>query len=592
MEAVCGKRLVKGMVEHTPQLPGVYKMISEQGEVLYVGKAKNLQNRISQYAGSNLSPKTAALVSQIHKIDYIILPSEEDALILESNLIREYKPKYNIIFKDDKSFPCIRINTFHPFPSISKCRSRHPDGSAYGPFVSAGALSTVFNILQKVFKLRICSDSYFATRKRPCVQYEVKRCSAPCVNYITKEKYMEDVKQAEMFLQGKTIDLQKLLSKQMETYCESLEYEKAAVIRDRLKAVNSIQQQSSRKIQDCDVIGLASDQELHCLVVFSYRGGQNYGNKVYFPSCQMESESQDILAEFIIQFYRSVSSPPLLLLPIPLAEVAEKAIDMLYKIELRANAADELVQNANANALMCLESKAQKFTHNKQMLFELASLFGMSKTPEKIEVYDNSHIMGKYPTGAVVVATSEGIIKSECRTYKLESSKLHGGDDYAMLSEVLRRRFKKGSKLPDLLIIDGGKGHLSAALEALEGTNAFIVAMAKGKERNAGKETFFLKGREPINLPSDSKLMHYLQRIRDEVHELAINSYRKKHMQSFKSSAFDAIPGVGEARKRALLGHFGSIDVIKKASLEQLEQVPGVGKKFAQKLHASLRSEI
>jgi excinuclease ABC subunit C len=388
------------------------------------------------------------------------------------------------------------------------------------------------------------------------------------------------------------MDLQRLLSKQMEAYSQSLEYEKAAVIRDRLKAVNSIQQQSSKKVQDCDVIGLASMQGLHCLVVFSYRGGQNYGSKVYFPSCQMESESQDILAEFIMQFYRSVSPPPVLLLPIPLAEVAKNAISMLYKMQLKVNSADELVQNANANALMYLENKAQKSTQNKQMLCELGSLFDMSKAPERVEVYDNSHIMGKYPTGAVVVATCEGIIKSECRAYKLEPSKLHGGDDYAMLKEVLRRRFRKGAQLPDLIIIDGGKGHLSAALEALEGTNAFVVAMAKGKERNAGKETFFLKDKEPINLPSDNKLMHYLQRIRDEVHELAINSYRKKHMKSFKSSIFDSISGVGDARKRALLGHFGSIDGIKKASLEQLEQVPGVGKKFAQKLHSSLRAEI
>lgn len=594
MSELIGRELLKEMLAQTPNLPGVYKMLSAQSEVLYVGKAKDLQNRIGQYCASNLDTKRSALVSRIHKVEYIILPSEEEALILESNLIREYQPPYNVIFKDDKSFPCIKIDQSHSFPSISRCRSLQVSEGVYGPFVSATALDAVFGLLQKVFKLRVCTDHYFATRKRPCIQYDIKRCTAPCVNYITKEKYLEDVKQAKMFLQGRAMDLQKSLFEQMEAYSAAQEYEKAAFIRDRLKAVTSIQQQSSKQLQNCDVIGMSFKHDSACLVVFSYRGGQNYGSRVYFPAFDMEHSEQDILVEFIMQFYRSRTPPALILLPFDLPEVAWSAINKLYKAKFKFSPENELVRSANANASMHMEAKLDKHLQNFQALKELASLFQLNGVPNRIEVYDNSHIMGKYPIGAVIVAGPDGIVRSECRIYTLSTSGVHGGDDYGMLSEVLKRRFsgKTSRIVPQLIIIDGGKGHLSTALEALKGLDTFVVAMAKGPNRNAGQETLFTQSGDTINLPSDSKLMHYLQRIRDEAHKLAINSYRKKHRKALQSSSLDAIPGVGDAKKKVLLGHFGSVEGVRSASQEQLRQVPGIGKEFAKKIYRAFRSEL
>lgn len=604
MTSLQGKQCIIEALARVPSLPGVYKMISKNHEILYIGKAKNLRNRIAQYTASTIENRRIELmVSQVCSVDYITVSSEEEALILEANLIREYQPKYNILFKDDKSFPYIKIDTSHDFPQLAKYRGKSLlNQRLYGPFSSIAHLNSVFATLQKVFRLRNCTDQYFSSRKRPCVQYEIKRCSAPCVKYISKEEYSATVKQTRMFLEGKNAVLQTSLSQEMQIYSNQLEYEKAAIIRDRIRAINAIQQQSTITFAagDSDVIGIASLNDHHAIVVFSYRGGQNYGSKIYFPSNTESSNQEEIVEKFMLTFYQNRTPPAKILVPLKLNNESylEKVLFILHKSKstIIFDEKNELLCNANRNAVSAIEEKINKNLQHREIFAKISDLFGMKKEIKKIEVYDNSHIVGKHCVGAMVAANSEGIIKSECRTYILEDlmPKMHGGDDYEMLRQVLHKRFQSKNALqhPDLIIIDGGKGHLNAALAVINqySKDIYVVSMAKGAERNAGKETFFASGHLPFTLPHNDKIMHYLQRLRDEVHNLAIRTYRKRHQKAMYRSTLEDLPDIGKSKKQLLLNHFGSIDRTLKASLEEILKVKGIGPKVAIKIHNAMQN--
>jgi excinuclease ABC subunit C len=599
-----GKELITSLLKNIPTLPGIYKMISKIQEILYIGKAKNLRNRVSHYSNENLgSTRLELMVSQICKIDYITVSSEEEALILEANLIREYKPKYNILFKDDKSFPYIKIATDHEFPQLAKYRGKNlADQKLYGPFSSISYLNSVFATLQKIFQLRNCTDRYFSSRKRPCIQYEIKRCSAPCVKYISMQGYSDTVRQTRLFLEGKTSLLQTMLSQEMQTYSDNLDYEKAAIIRDRIKAINSIQQQSNHSfvVGDSDIIGVATQENHHCIVVFSYRGGQNYGSKIYFPVNTEDSTKEEVITNFISVFYQNRIPPSKIWIPVTIQgkEILEKALIKMHKTSSKIifDEDNELLQNANCNALTSLRQKIDKTIKHKDIFSEIGMLFGIKKEIKRIEVYDNSHIFGQHAVGAMVAANSEGIIKSECRAYTLEGLilKMHGGDDYEMLRQVLNKRFgsKNLTQKPDLIIIDGGKGHLNAAKSVISQycNESVVVSMAKGPERNAGKETFFTEGKEQFSLPHNDKVMHYLQRLRDEVHNLAISAYRKKHQKAMYQSTLSTIDGIGKSKNQLLLNHFGSIQNATKASISELSRVKGIGEKTAIKIHQALQN--
>jgi excinuclease ABC subunit C len=601
-----GRKLIADSLCDIPCLPGVYKMISQGHEILYVGKAKNLKNRVAHYASEDMgSARLNLMVAQVCFLDYITVASEEEALILEANLIREYKPKYNILFKDDKSFPYIKIDANHDFPHLAKYRGKPLSGQKlYGPFSSVASLNTMFGTLQKVFQLRNCTNQYFASRKRPCIQYEIKRCSAPCVEYISKQEYAKIVKQTQMFLEGKTSVLQTVLAKDMQFLSDNFHYEQAAVVRDRIRAINLIQQQSNNAfiVGDSDVIGVANSHNIYCLTVFSYRGGQNYGSKTYFPSNTQETSPEEVILNFITVFYQSRVPPSKVLIPFPIkdTQVLEKALLKMHKVpsKIFVEEQNEIVISANRNALTFLEQKFDKNRQNKEIFLKIAQLFGVKNEIRKIEVYDNSHIFGQYAVGAIIAADVDGIIKSECRAYTLEGliPKMHGGDDYEMLRQSLHRRFKSKNikQNPELIIRDGGKGHFNTAKEVLDcyAIDATLVSMAKGEDRNSGRETFFMSEKEPFTLPHSDKVMHYLQRLRDEVHNLAISTYRKKHQKAMYRSTLESAPGIGKAKKQLLLNHFGSVEGAVKASVQELERIKGIGGRMATKLHKALQNLI
>ena len=596
-----GVDVILKMLPSIPKEPGVYKMLCQQ-EVLYVGKAKDLSKRLVYYTKPNVANKTRYLVNSIDKLDIIVTPSEEEALLLELNLIKEYRPKYNVLFKDDKTFAYIKFVDDHKFPQLIKYRSKSiNDDKLYGPFVSDKSLKDMLSTIQKIFKIRNCSDSYFANRKRPCLQYEIQRCTAPCVNYISEAEYKENVKQAKMFLEGKTLKLQEILVHEMQKYSDNLEYEKAAIIRDKIENINIAQTRSATSntnILDFDVIGLANLQNTFCIKFFTYRGGQNYGDKSYFYTPEDDKEKEEILEFFILQIYQQRNLPGAILLPFPLfnANNIASVLSSFHnrkKVQLVFEEGNSFVENANENAKFAIENKVNNNAYHQKMLDQVAKLFNLSEI-STVEVYDNSHIMGSYAIGAMVVASKNGFEKSKYKIYTIQNLKQNvlGGDDYAMLREVLSRRIKNMTEKdrPSLMIIDGGKGHLHVAYEILSGINnpPKLVAMAKGKERNAGKEVFYQINQEPFTLPHSNKIMHYLQNLRDEVHKFAINTYRKKHIKGLYQSSLDDIEGIGKNKKQILLNYFGSVQNIKNASLKTLSQVPSIGPKLAEKILKAL----
>lgn len=608
-----GQDIIKNFCKDLPEKPGIYKMIGEGHEILYIGKAKNLKNRVIYYTKNDLPLRLSRMVFLVRRLEYIITKSEAEAFLLEASQIKISKPKFNILLKDDKSFPYIKINFSHEYPQIMKFRgklTKATNGKTdahYGPFASNGDVERSINIIKKIFKIRGCSDNYFAGRKRPCMFYQIKKCSAPCVNKISKEDYLESVNNAGKFLSGKSAELQKIMSTKMEEYAENLDFEKAAEVRDSLKALSYIQVnttiQGGEGMEDADVIGVVSKNNIYCVQVFFYRSGQNYGTRVYFPVHSEEKTEEEVFSGFIGQFYQS-KHPAKQIISNVLMESKESVEEALLNLHgqkckflvPKSGFQKKILDHVIMNAMESLESHQVARTKNDNILEKITNLFDLTETPTRIEVYDNSHIMGKFAVGAMIVAGKDGFDKKEYRKYTIESNtNMYGGDDYQMLREVLTRRVKRFAaepeRIPSLFIIDGGKAHLNVATKVLEENNIDIpvVSMSKGEKRNAGGETFHMKDRDDFTLSNNDDEMKYLQILRDEVHNFAITSHRQKRSRAIGVSLVDQIPSVGGTRKKQLLNYFGSYDAIRNANIEDLEKVPGISRKIAEKIHGFFR---
>ena len=621
-----GPEAVRLALKTIPPSPGIYRMIDAAGKLLYVGKAKNLHNRVTNYATArDLSTRILRMVSQIASEEVVVTQNEAEALLVEASLIKRFSPRYNILLKDDKSFPELLIAHDHPFPRIEKHRGAHrKKGEYFGPFASVGALNETMNLLQKVFLLRPCADTIFKNRSRPCLQYQIKRCSAPCVGYVTPEAYGEQVAKARDFLHGKHRDVQDDLATQMAAASEAMDYEKAALLRDRIRALTQVQQEQGLRavgLNNADVMALARRGSKSVVQVFFYRQGSHFGNQSFHPRHETDASDAEVMAAFMAQFYQSHTPPPEILvnlMPDEASLLAEAlAIQAGYGIDLRQPQRGDkltLIENAASNAKASLDREEMEQASIFANLQKLQELFALPTIPKRIEVYDNSHIMGRHALGAFIVATPEGFDKKSYRSFNIKDVNTEPGDDYAMMREVFKRRFKNISgsglstdktltslkagspssltttlaseerALPDLILIDGGLGQLHAVEEALkeiqvEGLN--LVAIAKGVDRNAGREWFFMPGREPFQLPENDAALHYLQRLRDEAHRFAIGKHRNKRSAALTTSALDDIPGIGASRKRALLNHFGSRADVEVASLAELENVTGISKTMA-----------
>jgi excinuclease ABC subunit C len=590
-----GSDIIKAALKNIPASPGVYRMLNEAGDILYIGKAKNLFNRVGSYAsGSNMTYRIMRMVDQVARVEVTTTQNEAEALLLEAGLIKKHQPRYNILLKDDKSFPFILFSQ-HAFPRVAKHRGKStPTGAkTFGPFASTGAVNHTLGLLQKAFLLRNCSDTMFKNRSRPCLQYQIKRCTAPCVNYVTEEEYAAQVALATAFLRGKNRDVQHTLTQQMNAASEAMEYEKAASLRDRIAALTKVQQEQALHaagLEDADVIALHRTGNLAAVQVFFFRAGQHYGQHSYFPKQEDESDSA-ILEAFMGQFYQKHLPPAEVLIShaIENGDVFETALAQLahHRVEIRVPQRGDkrtLMEQAMKNAALALERNLSERASIQKHHVALQALFGLSSVPARIEIYDNSHVMGTHALGVMVVATPEGFEKKSYRSFTIKDPDTVGGDDYAMMREVMRRRFKGTDTLPDLVLIDGGKGQLSAVTETLDAmgiAGPTLVAIAKGEDRNAGREWFFRNGHAPFQLPVNDATLHYLQRLRDEAHRFAIGAHRKKRSKTFTTSALDDIPSIGAARKRALLLHFGSRADVERATLAELENVPGISGKIA-----------
>ncbi|HEU5046431.1 MAG TPA: excinuclease ABC subunit UvrC [Rickettsiales bacterium] len=600
-----GSDVIREYLKDMPVSPGVYRMLDEEGNVLYVGKAKNLKNRVSNYvSASGLSTRIMKMVSLTTSMEIVTTSSETEALLLESNLIKKLKPRYNILLRDDKSFPFILMTKDHDYPQITKHRgARDRKGEYFGPFASAGAVNETLTILQKVFLLRPCTDSFFKARQRPCLQYQIKRCSAPCVGYISKEEYAKLIRQAQQFLKGKSHDIKAEIAAQMQEASENHRYEEAAVLRDRIKALSRVQHEQgiiAASLPEADVIALYRTGDISCIQVFFFRGGQNFGNKSYFPAHSTDAPDAEILSAFISQFYLEQLAPETVLVnyELPDATLLEEAFHTTIQQATRGEK-KSVMDRAVINAREALARHVSEHATNLAMLQKLADRFGLDAPPQRIEVYDNSHIAGTHMVGAMICASPHGFEKKHYRRFNIRRTDLTPGDDYAMMREVLTRRFTRLQKedetresWPDLVLIDGGEGQLSVATQVLFElgiTGLNYAAIAKGVDRNAGREWIHIPGQLPFQLPQDDPLLHYLQRLRDEAHRFAIGSHRIKRSNAIRESALDQIPAIGAARKRALLQHFGSSKGVEMATIAELEKVEGISKKIAEKIYHFFR---
>ena len=602
-----GKELIRKKIPFISNNPGVYRMLDKKGQVLYVGKAKNLPNRLKSYAlDKNQTIRTERMLALTNSLEIVTTHSEAEALLLEANLIKKFKPKFNVLLRDDKSFPYIFIEKNCDWPQLSKHRGKkNKNGYYFGPFASAGSANWTIKILLKVFLLRVCNDSVFKNRDRPCILYQIKRCSAPCVIHITKTEYSKLVSEALLFLSGKSKSIQKKLSIEMEKNSEKMDYEKAAILRDRIKALTQIQSSqniSSTNLDNADVISVAQEAGKTCVQVFFYRSKQNWGNQSYFPSHDKFHTAEEILASFIVQFYENKNVPTeiflnkkikdLNLIKTALEKKEEKFISI--KIPTKGSAL-KLTRMAEKNAKEALTRKIFESETNNKLLNEVADKFKLNISPRTIEVYDNSHIQGTNSVGALITFGTEGFVKKQYRKFNIKNKELNPGDDYGMLKEVFERRFSKIIKskkqtdviIPDLVIIDGGKGQYSVGRKILD-EHGFhdipIIAIAKGKNRNKGDETFFHKT-NMIKLSKREPLLFFLQRLRDEAHRFAVSSHRMKRKKNLTKSLLDQINGIGRTRKRALLNYFGSAKAVESASFDDLKKVQGIETSVAKKIH-------
>ena len=604
-----GTAAIRNVLKTLPPRPGVYRMVDAGGEVLYVGKAKSLKSRVGNYVQvTRLPRRLQRMVALTRGMTIVTTATEAEALLLEAQLIKRFRPAFNVLLRDDKSFPFIFLREDHAFPRISKHRgARTGKGIFYGPFASAGAVNTTLNALQKVFLLRSCSDSFMANRSRPCLLHQIRRCSAPCTGRIDDSGYAELVADAKAFLGGKSQEVQRKLGAAMEEAAAGLDFERAAMVRDRLRALTYVQSQqaiSAGESADADVIALASNAGQMCIQAFFVRGGQNWGHRAFFPAHTAEMDEDEVLLSFLGQFYDDMPPPRELLLDRTLAE-AELLAEALSeragrRVMIRCpqrGAAKRTVDQARRNAVEALDRRLAEGATQTRLLREMAELFDLGSPPQRIEVYDNSHIMGTNALGAMIVAGPEGFRKSAYRKFNMKDDAITPGDDFAMMKAMLTRRFARlekedpdrtGGEWPDLLLIDGGKGQLSTVMQALGELGAHdvnVVGVAKGPDRNAGRETFHLVDGRELTLPANAPLLFYLQRLRDEAHRFAIGGHRAKRAKSMVTSPLDDVPGIGPARKRALLMHFGTGKAVKAAGLEALEKAPGISKLMAKTIY-------
>lgn len=600
-----GAEIITQAVATMPTSPGIYKMIAASGAILYVGKAKSLPKRVISYAAVEKLPyRLKMMVSQVERVEFLVTDTEAQALLLEANLIQTAAPRYNILLKDDKSFPYIIIEDKHQFPRITKYRGdKKKNNSYYGPFACVQAVNDTIAELQKVFKLRPCSDSYFAARSRPCLQYQLKRCSAPCVGKIDYDEYQASVGQAKNFLTGKNIALQSSLKLQMQHASEELEFEKAAEIRDRIKVLSQIQARNittTGNLIDADIFALYQDDLGNCCIqVFFIRNSKNFGNKAYFV--QSMGTPGITLEEFIMQFYQLHQPGPVILLShLPedkkSLEEALKAMNKKTKVIGISSSSQlkDLMEFAVDNARQSLLNTHRDLAKQQRNLQLLQQCFQLKKLPKLIEIYDNSHMQGSHAFGCYVAAEDGALNKKLYRSFRITSNQGKSGDDYAMLAETLTRRFKKLDLRPDLLIIDGGKGQLTYAMQTLQEIgwdDVEVVCMSKGPERNAGREFFHIIGKEAFQLPIGDQTLAYLHTLRNEAHRFAITTHRKSMLKSVNKSGIDAIPGIGKARKTALLSYFGSFDLLKGASEQDISRAPRISKKIAKMIVAYLHND-
>ena len=609
-----GIEVVSRYLKTLPGKPGVYRMMDVKGQVLYVGKAKNLKKRVVAYtrpwtAGARIARMVAATTS----MEFITTHTEAEALLLESNLIKKLKPRYNILLRDDKSFPYILIRGDHDWAQITKHRgARNKTGEYFGPFASASSVNSTINALARVFPLRSCSDSIFDSRTRPCLQYQIKRCTAPCVDRIKAEDYEAILDDARAFLKGKSHDLQGRLSTRMQEAAATQDYETAAVYRDRIRALTAIQARQGinvRGVDEADVIAAWQEGGSTGIQVFFFRAGQNYGNRAYFPSHAREATAEEVVGAFIGQFYADRPPPKLVLLShdVDRADLIEEALEVRaeHRVRLAVPKRGEklkLVEHAKANARDALARRAAESASQRKLLDGVAKVFGLEQPPERIEVYDNSHIQGSQAVGGMIVAGPEGLMKNQYRKFSFKDENLTPGDDFGMMREVLTRRFSRlmkedqdrsGGMWPDLILIDGGAGQLSTVEQVfadLGVTGVGLAAIAKGPDRNAGREVFHIPGKAPFSLPERDATLFFLQRLRDEAHRFAIGSHRAKRRKAIHKSPLDGIPGVGASRKKALLHHFGSGKAVETAGIEDLATVDGVSRNLAQKIYDHFHS--
>tara|TARA_X000001036_G_scaffold395988_1_gene397296 strand:+ start:410 stop:2248 length:1839 start_codon:yes stop_codon:yes gene_type:complete len=600
-----GKKVIKDKIPLVPKNPGIYRMISVSGEILYIGKAKNIPNRLKSYTSdSNLPIRTERMLSLTHSLETTTTNNESEALLLEANLIKKHKPRFNILLRDDKSFPYIYIGYKDKWPQLTKLRGKKSkDGYYFGPFASIGSANWTIKILQKIFQIRVCDDTVFKNRERPCILYQIKRCSAPCVGHIDKDQYKKTVTDAIDFISGKSRKIQKNLSKEMELASKELDFEKAAVSRDRIKALTQIQ--TSQKINqtnldEADVVSIYKESGKTCIQVFFFRSKQNWGNQAFYPKHDNDDNVIEILSSFLTQFYENKSIPKMIITNTDIKDLQliEKAFSQKEKRQISIKKAKNvneisISKLAEKNAKQALTQKLYQTENNNNLINNLADKFNLNNNINLIEVYDNSHNQGTDSIGALICFGDEGFVKKRYRKFNIKNEKIRN-DDYGMMKEVLFRRFSKAIKeksgslsLPELILIDGGKGQYSVSRDVLNELGLHdlpILAVAKGKNRNAGEEKIYHRNKEYI-LKKNDPLLFFIQRLRDEAHRFAISTHRAKRKKGLSKSLLDQIEGIGKQRKRSLLNHFGSARSVESASLEDLKSVEGIEENIAKKIY-------
>ena len=607
--SLTGANLILKYVRQLDASPGVYRMLDAQARVLYVGKARNLKARVSNYARpTGHSSRIARMISETAQMMFLTTKTETEALLLEQNLIKQLKPRYNVLLRDDKSFPNILVTTEHEFPQIKKHRgAKKEKGAYYGPFASAGAVNKSLNQLQRVFQLRNCSDAMFETRTRPCLQYQIKRCSGPCVGRISARDYRASVKDAQRFLSGKSTEIQESLASQMAQASEAMEFERAAALRDRIRAMTQVQTNQGinpRTVSEADVIALHIEGGQACVQVFFIRANQNWGNRDFYPRISADHSHAEVLEAFVGQFYSSKEAPRQLILShdienadlvsAALSEAAGRKVELIYP---QRGEKFELVSGALRNAKESLALRMSETATQAKLLRGIAEAFDLDDAPKRIEVFDNSHIQGAHAVGAMIVSGPDGFLKNQYRKFNIRGDNLTPGDDFGMMKEVMTRRFTRlikedpertSESWPDLLLIDGGAGQVSAVAEILETLGVEdvpMVGVAKGVDRDHGKEEFYIPGRSVFALQRNDPVLYFVQRMRDEAHRFAIGTHRAKRAKAISANPLDDIAGIGASRKRALLAHFGSAKAVSRANLADLKAADGISAAMAEKIY-------